>query len=143
MTQQLIFMSKDEVLQKLAEITGKAKELSYVENQRVDASEDIDNNEEKAVDDIAEARSNTTERSSENSTTSATSSLEDLQKIFGGNIVNKYLMDTRQMTRKEYIHYTKGLKRSELMDHPLLYLMFRSEDQAQVNFFDWINRFKL
>jgi len=142
MIQQLIFMSKDEVLVKLAEITVNTKELSHVQNQRIDTEEDINNNQKKTVDDAAAIGGDTTERFSENTTSESASSLEDLQKIFGGNIVNKYLMETRQMTRKEYLSYTKGLAQSELMDHPLLYTMFRSEDQAQVNFFEWINRFK-
>lgn len=140
MSEVIMMMSKEDVLKKLAEITGK--EVVCVASEGVSSQQDSDNNEEEIVDDAVEAGSDSTERSSEDSTASATSSLEDLHKIFGGNIVNKYLMDARQMTRKEYLNYSKGLKQSELLEHPLLYVMFRSEGQAQVNFFEWLDRFK-
>lgn len=135
-----MIISKEEILKKIAEITGK--EVICVENKRTDSPQSVDNNEEEIVDDVVEARSDSTEGSSEDITASTASSLEDLQKIFGGNIVNKYLINTRQMTRKEYLHYTKGLKQSEILENALLYVMFRSEGQAQVNFFEWLDRFK-
>lgn len=135
-----MIMSKEDVLKKLAEITGR--EVVCVASEGVDPQQSSDNNEEKIVDNVVETGSDPAEGSTEDGAASATSSLEDLQKIFGGNIVNKYLMDTRQMTRKEYLHYTKALNQSEVLEHPLLYIMFRSEGQAQVNFFEWLDRFK-
>lgn len=135
-----MLMSREDVIKKIAEITSK--EFDYVEDERSSSSSDFDNNEEKIVDDAGEAGSNSTESATQVTTAVSSTSLDDLQKIFGGVIVNKYLMEARQMTRKEYLQYAKGLKQSEILDHPLLYCMFRSEDQSQVNFLEWIGRFK-
>lgn len=135
-----MLMSREDVIRKIAEITSK--EFEHVENERSSSSSDSDNNEEKIVDDACEVRSNSAESTAQVTTSSTATSLNDLQKIFGGIIVNKYLMDTRQMTRKEYLQYSKGLKQSDVLDHPLMYSMFRSEDQSQVNFLEWIDRFK-
>ena len=133
-------MSREDVIKKIAEITSK--EFDYVESEGSSSSSHFDNNEEKIMDDVGEAGNNNTESVTQVSTTGSSTSLDDLQKIFGGIIVNKYLMETRQMTRKEYLQYAKGLKQSDVLDHPLLYSMFRSEDQSQVNFLEWIDRFK-
>jgi hypothetical protein len=138
--QTLIYMSKDEVLERLAEITGKAKEQDDVQDQRDNPPADIDNNEEANVDDAAEAGSDNS--GSDDTAASSSSSVEEFQKIFGGNIVNEFLLDGRKMTKKEYTQYCKGLTQTELLAHPLLYMLFRSEDQSQVNFFDWLNKFK-
>lgn len=133
-------MSREDVIKKIAEITSK--EFHYVENEGGSSSSYLNNNEEKIMDDASETGNNNTESVTQISTASSSTSLDDLQKIFGGIIVNKYLMETRQMTRKEYLQYAKGLKQSDVLDHPLLYSMFRSEDQSQVNFLEWIDRFK-
>jgi hypothetical protein len=135
------YMSREDVLKQLAFITGKV-EASDVKSEGESSSQDINNNQEETVDDASEIGSDNSEPVTENATGSTASSLEDLQKVFGGNIVNKYLMDARQMTRKEYNQYSKGLTQSELLDHPLLYIMFRAENQAQVNFLEWVSRFK-
>ena len=135
-----MLMSREDVIKKIAEITSK--EFDYVESERGSSSSSAYNNEEKTMDDVGQIASDSSESITQVSTACSTTSLDDLQKIFGGNIVNKYLMDTRQMTRKEYLQSTKGLKQSDVLDHPLLYSMFRSEDQPQVNFLEWVGRFK-
>ena len=140
MNEVFMIISKEDALKKLAEITGKG--IIYVESERNNASSDFDNNQEKIVVNATEIERNTAERHATISTSNSSSSLDDLRNIFGGIVVNKYLMECRQMTKKEYLFYTKGIKQSDLLDHPLLYAMFRAEDQAEVNFFEWINRFK-
>jgi hypothetical protein len=138
--QTLICMSKDEVLKRLAEITGKGD--GDVKSQGDNTPADIDNNKEETVGNASETRSDNSESIADSTTPSASPLLEEFKKIFGGNVVNEYLLDGRQMTKKEYAQYCKGLTQAELLGHPLLYMLFRAEDQSQVNFFEWLNKFK-
>lgn len=137
-----MMMSKEDILKRLAEITGKVKEYDDVKSQGDNASTDIDNNEEETLDDAIEIASDNSEPDADSTTASTSASLIEFQKIFGGNIVNKYLLEARQLTKKEYVQYCKGLTQAELLEHPLLYMLFRAEEQSQVNFFEWLNRFK-
>lgn len=68
--------------------------------------------------------------------------VKELAKIFDATkIVNNKIMDGRQMTRKEYLSYSKGLTEDEVGDHPLVFKMFRSEDQGEANFLYWLEKF--
>lgn len=45
------------------------------------------------------------------------------------------------MTRKEYLKHTKNMNVDQVIVDPLLYIMFRSEEQGEANFFNWLERF--
>jgi hypothetical protein len=68
--------------------------------------------------------------------------VEEYQSMFGGEIVNNYLMNNRQMTHEEYVSHSRGLKQEEMLSHPLMYAMFRADGQKEFNFFEWMSRFK-
>lgn len=65
--------------------------------------------------------------------------IDDYIKIYGGEPINgKLLNTTRRMTRKEYLAEKKKFKEvDEFWQSPLIYLMFRSEDQMESNFVNW------
>jgi hypothetical protein len=61
--------------------------------------------------------------------------------VFGGKIVNGKVLGGRQMTRKEYLLYSKGLTQSQIMNHRYVYKMFRAEKQNEANFIHWTDSF--
>lgn len=54
---------------------------------------------------------------------------------------NGQLTDGRQMTRKEYLSFKKGLTYENICEHPLLFKMFRSEGQNEAFFNRWLSQF--
>lgn len=58
------------------------------------------------------------------------------------DVRNNKILDGRNMTRKEYLKYTKKLSKQEVLSHPLLYRMFRSEEQMEGNFHSWLDQFE-
>lgn len=139
-----MIMSKEDVLKKLAQITGKVliDEEVYKEIDLSITCQDTDNSEEEIVDDASEVGDNNEPGPSEEPAQESSAQVKEYLETFGGELVNNHLLNSRQMTRKEYLQLSKSLKQEELLAHPLLYVMFRSEDQGEQNFFDWINRFK-
>lgn len=69
--------------------------------------------------------------------------LEDLAKQYDGVVVNKRVMDNKiTMTRADYLKISKNLTQTELCNHPLMYIMFRSEGQGTASFIEWTARFE-
>lgn len=67
----------------------------------------------------------------------------EYQKMFeGSKIVNSVIMDGRQMTRKEYLKYTKKMTTEEYFKHPLMYKIYRAEGQTDVSFTIFSDMFK-
>jgi hypothetical protein len=62
---------------------------------------------------------------------------------YGGKMSDngKLICETKQMTKKEYLTETKGLNDKDILAHPLLYVMFRSEGQTEGHFVQWLSKF--
>lgn len=70
------------------------------------------------------------------------SKIEDLHKMFpGSKIVQGKIIGGRQMTRKEYLKYVKGLTYESIWTHPLHYKLFRAEGQGEGFYFRWVDQF--
>jgi hypothetical protein len=66
-----------------------------------------------------------------------------LCSVWRGNIADSGFILSNEvvMSKKEYLKHSKGKSQDEILSDPLLYVMFRSEDQSDVNFFSWLDRF--
>ena len=125
-------ITREEALRRLSEIIAKG---GNEKNEGNSAYEHTEANTHETIQDDGAAGYSERERSQD-------SRLLEYYGQFGGRIVNDYLLDSRQLTRKEYLAMTKGLTQSQLLEHPLLYAFFRSEDQSEFNFFEWLGKFK-
>jgi len=126
-------ITREEALKRLAEIIKKD---GNEQDEGTGASECAESNSHEAIQDDG-ASGHSEGEGSENS-----GILLEYYQQYGGRIVNQYILDSRQLTRKEYTALTKGLTQSQLLEHPLLYAFFRSEDQSEFNFFEWLGKFK-
>lgn len=62
---------------------------------------------------------------------------------YGGEIKDSgYIIGGRQITSREYSSIVRGMTQNELLYHPMLYKLFRAENQKESNFIQWINKFK-
>jgi hypothetical protein len=153
-------MTRDEIAIKLSQITGKPiEEFLDVEPEDEEFGEqnsEITNNgnstENRNSDDDTDAQLLHRVRSIKNSDTlSVDDNLVQIRDSkskeytvddkFGGHIINGKVIGGRQMTRKEYLKYTKELTSSSLLKHKYLYKMFRAEKQNEVFFHRWIDSF--
>lgn len=69
--------------------------------------------------------------------------LRELARKWGGTvgITGKIVENSVSMARKDYLKYTKGLNQDQVLADPLLYVLFRSDEQSEVNFFSWLEKF--
>ncbi len=129
-------MNKLEIAKKLAQITGKPiteffneeknESKSILCNEKIKNSEECSNNKVAPV--IKEDHPE---------------ELIKYRNMFkGSKIVNGHIMNGRQMTRKEYLKYTRNMTEEEYFKHPLMYKIFRAEGQLDPNFLSFSNRFK-
>ena len=56
-------------------------------------------------------------------------------------ITGKLICNKVSMTKKDYLKHIKGMTADKVLDDPLLHVLFRSEEQPEVNFFSWLDRF--
>lgn len=123
-------MNKYETAKKLAEITGRPITDFFKGEFDAELGERHD-------DTISDERS-----VAEVTTASPTEEQKSLLKHYlGSTLHNGKLIHGRQMTRKEYLKVSKDLDQEELGEHPLLYKMFRSENQTEVFFPRWMDTF--
>lgn len=126
-------ITREEALKRLAEILKKD---NNEQDEGTSASECAESNSHETIQDDGATRHSEGEGSKNSSV------LLEYYQQYGGRIVNQYILDSRQITRKEYLAMTKGMTQSQLLEHPLLYAFFRSEDQSEFNFFEWLGKFK-
>jgi hypothetical protein len=133
-------MTKQEIILKLAKITGKTE---YLENVQCEESAeeglcgpDEHPNTEETLGSVREAERNKSNKTYESE------ELEAFKKAYkGSKIVKNKILGGRQMTRKEYLQLKRGLTYEEIWTHPLLYKMFRSEGQNESFFTRWVENF--
>lgn len=136
-----------EVAKRLALITKRPLEDFYEgeldKQEKEESVEKIESTSTKSTPkNVPEVRSETKTDSPETISSSGDKSMEELRilaKEWKGEIVNKVILNNkRKMTRKEYLKLKKTFKTIEdFMNSPLLYLMFRSEEQAEAGFISW------
>jgi hypothetical protein len=125
-------MTIEEVREKITQILNKEGNNG---SEGISGSSDITDNQTEDIEDVVETRASDGNRLKIHE-------VEEYRSIFNGTIVNGYILNNREMTRKEYLQYTRGLKHEEVLSHPLMYVMFRAEGQGEANFFEWLAKFK-
>ena len=143
-------MTSLEIASKLAEITGKTantflnKEVTSVQQNYGD-EKFCESASEVEVNEICN-NANTTTSVVQVETIPSKFTLEEIEKYakeYNGKVVNNFILHFKTlMPRKEYLTLSKGMSEDEALGHPLLYVMFRSIDQNEVSFINWLGRFK-
>jgi len=131
-------MNKQQVLDELVKITGRSPDEFFTEDEsNVRGLEDCHPNVESIVVISTNDRPSTLECDNNNVIRG------DLSIRYNGVMVGKFVLDNKiQMTRKDFFKTSKNLTHDEIMNHPLLYVMFRSEGQMEPNFIRWMEGFK-
>jgi hypothetical protein len=147
-------MTTEMIMMKLAAIRGKnngpqangdtqpastspeSHHLDAEEQEEVDTSKDSSAGDvEESVYDVSDVVEASTAHSKE---------LIELAMKWGAEIGLSGILinNSIQMSKKDYLKYIKNLSREALLKDPLLYILFRSEEQGDANFFHWIERFQ-
>lgn len=71
------------------------------------------------------------------------SELIELAMKWGGTIgaTGKIINNKVEMSRKDFLKYSKDMTQEQALNDPLLHVMFRSEEQSQASFWDFLDRF--
>lgn len=136
-------MSKLEYAKKLAAITGKPISDFFNGTVKEESNECIKDELNVAVseDKTTETQPANKQVNANESTNEITEELLEFQKMFAGSrIVKNKIHDGRQMTKKEYNKYIKGLNIESYFEHPLMYKMFRAEGQLEHSFIAFTNK---
>jgi hypothetical protein len=139
-------MDKIDIAKQLALITGKPL-TNFFEGEIKDepirrAVPTLSKEKEEPIGSSSETRSDQKEPDDKEEKITSPESLIEYQKMFkGSKIVGSVILNGRQMTREEYLKYTKGKTYDEIMGHPLMYKMFRAEGQLDPSFMSWPNKF--
>lgn len=145
-----------ETAKKLAKITNRPLEEFYdgpVEDQHAEQEieEQVETESEESeifsdveiIEDVPEIRN--TRQTRVEAAKPPRDNSKDSEYIlrYGGKMSDngKLICETKQMTKKEYLAETKGLDEQDILAHPLLYLMFRSEGQTEGHFVQWLSGF--
>jgi hypothetical protein len=136
---------------KLAKITNRPLEEFYDgpledESKEQDIEETVeaeqDESDDELIEDIQPIRTYQKATPVEKLLRDTSRDSEFISK-YGGKMSDngKLICETRQMSKKEYLIETKGMDERDILSSPLLYLMFRSEGQAEGHFVQWLSRF--
>jgi len=131
---------KLEYAKKLAAITGRpiSEFFNGTINDEIKKESDVDVNKNE----FTEVQSDNKQTEKIEESYEVTEELLALQKLFAGSkIVKNKILYGRQMTKKEYNKYVKGLDLESYYKHPLMHKMFRAEGQTDPNFMSFTNRF--
>lgn len=150
-------------MMKLSQITGKTfNELGFSNVQETDVSGSISGSEENFYESEVEVEYqgyDNTDRDrvldeSEDDTNGASSpdirstrthspELIELAMKWGATIglTGKIINNKVIMSRKEFLKYSKNMTQKEALTDPLLYVMFRSEEQSEGSFWDFLGKF--
>lgn len=153
-------MTRDEIAIKLAQITGRPiQEFLDVEEeneqhsrQNSEITSNVNSTENRNSDDDTNTElphrirptqgfNSPTDDRNFSQTRDNESDGHEVDSEFGGQIINGKVIGGREMTRKEYLKYTKGLTCDEILKHKYLYKMFRAEKQNEVFFHRWVDSF--
>jgi hypothetical protein len=136
-------MTSEEIMMKLAQITGKNNEKTNIASSQSTSEDNGDRTE--STDEPISAPSESEEQVVTNDAPIEVRSpeLDALCTKWSANLGISGALISNQiiMNRKDYLKHTKSITQDELLEDPLLYVLFRSEDQSEVNFFNWINKF--
>lgn len=160
-------MTEEEVQRQIALITGKMYEKNTTRVSNDESTNDnvsgcnkeskVFNQDEFSGDDTEDTSDEVEDESNRNVTGRNTppesnksvehveysSEIKTYLELFKATEVrNNKILDGRDMTRKEYLKYTKHLSKQEVLNHPLMYRMFRSEEQMEGNFHSWLDQFE-
>ena len=145
-------ISNLETAMKLAKITGRPLEDFYEAptetiNDQQEIEESVESEEQdcdlEIEDNIPEVQDNEDEqfRGVLPCISSEQSSLYHIK--YGGRYSPNGVLvcHTKDMSHTEYKSITKKMTQKEILKSPLLYVLFRSEDQKEGHFFNWLDSF--
>lgn len=154
-------ISNLETAMKLAKITGRPLEDFYngtdegikevqgqnVENKTTEirCSEKTESDIPEIQDDEVESIRGTSIRDGRNAKEDDGASRKtDVYTIkYGGRYSGngKLIEHTQDMKKVEYNQITKKMTQKEVLNHPLLYVLFRAEEQKEGHFWSWLEQF--
>lgn len=148
-------MTTNQILMKLAAITGKTyndtpgtqeggiHDSPEIRPEDVAVCENESNSEDGS--EQLESQSGDNDEVSNNIRQAKSHSREivELAIKWGASISDneKIINNSIEMSRKDFLKYSKDFTQSALLSDPLLYVMFRSEEQTQANFWDFLDKF--
>ena len=138
-------MTDLEIAKKLAAITGKPLEEYYSGPETIDKQDKptVSNIKEIAAHNVSGSGDIKVEEHKIETESDWSEEIIAYQKMFAGSVIVKgKILNGRQMTKKEYNKYTKGMTIEEYYGHPLMYKMYRSEGQIDPSFMTFPERFK-
>lgn len=143
-----------ELAEKLAKITNKPIDFFYEkkeETKNVVENDELEKQQEKETIEYDKYFTMHTPRENINEDRISTSvnafsdknSIATLASKYEGevSINGKIINFKKNMTRKEYLHETKKMSQDQVLNHPLLFVFFRSEDQDSAFFHEWLSKF--
>jgi hypothetical protein len=110
-----------------------------------DDNEEIgDNQEIKLALRRMDVQKQTTDKNSESKTIERDGEITLYTIKYGGKLSANgvVICHTKDMKRVEYNQITKKMTQKEVLNHPLLYVLFRSEEQKEGNFHAWLATFE-
>jgi hypothetical protein len=142
-------MTTDQILARLAQITGKNNERPIEEPMRGNIIRDISEDDsgdriESTVESVVSSDAIEKQPIGDiEPIRSWPESLNTLANLWGATISeNGTLIGfTKTMSKKDYQKYIKGKTQEDIFTDPLRYVLFRSEEQSDVNYFNWLDRF--
>ena len=141
-------MTTEQIMMKLAQIRGINNE--QLEDVRGNISSERISEEDKRVVDESAAEPIESSAPAEEQSSGHTGEignwseeLKALASLWNGEISERGMIinSTIEMSKKEYMKQIKGKTQDDILSDPLLYIMFRSEEQGDANFFSWLDRF--
>jgi hypothetical protein len=144
-------MTREEIMKKLAEIKGTMNDRPTIMDT---GSREQDNNVEPTLDVEDEPVSGPDNAPSDGGYRAIESVVEvesfrptpeliALAQTWQAEIgeTGKLVCNKVDMNRKDYLKHTRTITQEQLLDDPLMYVLFRSEEQPEGNFFHWLERF--
>lgn len=144
-------MTREEIMKKLAEIKGTMNDRSGIvdsgSGEQTDDVEPVESVEEPVISGPDNASDDGGHRVVESVVEvepfKPSAELIALAQVWQAQIgeTGKLVFNQIDMSRKDYLKHSKSLTQEQLLDDPLLYILFRSEEQPEGNFFQWLERF--
>jgi hypothetical protein len=142
-------MTSEQILARLAQITGKSNEHTntYI-GECSDSGRDSSIAGNGTIEPTAKLVKPSTpakEQPPRDVSETGNWSEEDTARavLWGGVLSGRGVIieNSVQMSKKDYQKHIKGKTQDDILSDPLLYILFRSEEQSESNFFQWLDKF--
>ena len=121
----------------------ESQNIEQTEEEHVEANEEVSSEEIESdvqeVQDVAPVRLREVHA---NVPVALTDEARKLIENYGGRMSeNGKLICGRDITRKEYLALIKDMTQQDVLNSPLLYVLFRAEGQTEGHFVQWLSGF--